>query len=154
LKVVVDEDTGKTFALALRGRLEPEGATVSRSVELGWGGKKNGELLPLALAAGYTHLVSSDKQMAEEREPPIPVLLVDQMANADTERIRRTALAVARLLLDNAPTKAGYYAVFVDGYEPERRLRRIAEGRHKMSPERVAYRIQLPGPPEAEPSCR
>ena len=133
MKVVVDEDTGKTFARALRDLLEPEGVTVARSVEVGWRGKKNGELLALARAPGYTHLVSSDKMMAEEHQPLIPVLLVDQMANADIERIRRTALAVAGLLFDNAPTKAGYYAVFVEGYEPEKRLRRVAEGEHKMS---------------------
>ena len=145
MKIVVDEDTGKTFAQALKDILEPEGATAARSVDIGWGGKKNGELLALAQAHGYTHLVSSDKMMAEEHQPSIPVLLVDQMANADVERIRRTALAVAGLLFDNAPTKTGYYAVFVEGYEPEKRLRRIAEGRHKMSPERMALRVAQRG---------
>ena len=145
MKIVVDEDTGKTFAQALKDILEPEVATAARSVDIGWGGKKNGELLALAQAHGYTHLVSSDKMMAEEHQPSIPVLLVDQMANADVERIRRTALAVAGLLFDNAPTKTGYYAVFVEGYEPEKRLRRIAEGRHKMSPERMALRVAQRG---------
>ena len=149
MKVVVDEDTGKTFAQALRDLLEPEGATVARSVDVGWRGKKNGELLALAQAHGYTHLVSSDKMMAEEHQPSIPVLLVDQMANADVERIRRTALAVAGLLFDKPPTKAGYYAVFVDGYEPEKRLQRIAEGEHKMSPERMAFRVPQRGDRDA-----
>ena len=79
--------------------------------------------------------------MAEEHQPCIPVPLVDQMANADVERIRRIALAVAGLLFDDAPTKMGYYAVFVEGHKPEKRLRRIAEGEHKMSPERMAFRV-------------
>ena len=39
--------------------------------------------------------------------------------------------------------------MFVEGYEPEKRLRRIAEGEHKMSPERMAFRVPQRGDRDA-----
>ena len=143
MKILLDEDTGKVFAQRLTELLEPDGATVFRSVKVGWRGAKNGDLLTMAANNGYTHLVTADKMMAEETPTTIPVLVVDQMDDASTDRICRTARTVALLLFQNASKMAGYYAVFVDGYEPSKRLRRIAEGRHKMSPALVKYRRRI-----------
>ena len=72
LKILLDEDTGKVFAQRLTELLEPEGATVFRSVKVGWRGAKNGDLLTMAANNGYTHLVTADKMMAEETRRPSP----------------------------------------------------------------------------------
>ena len=48
MKILLDEDTGKVFAQRLTELLEPEGATVFRSVKVGWRGAKNGDLLTMA----------------------------------------------------------------------------------------------------------
>lgn len=107
LKILLDEDTGKVFAQRLTELLEPEGATVFRSVKVGWRGAKNGDLLTMAANNGYTHLVTADKMMAEETPTTIPVLVVDQMDDASTDRICRTARTVALLLFQNALENGG-----------------------------------------------
>lgn len=135
MKVLVDEDTGKLFADRLAHLLEPVGATVLRSVMVGWSGTQNGDLLPLAAREGYTHMITSDKKMADETPAPIPVLVVDQMKDDDENRIHRAARTVATMMMnDNAVSAPGYHAVIVEGYEPTRRLKRIAAGEHDMGP--------------------
>ena len=132
MKVLVDEDTGKLFADRLAHLLETVGATVLRSVMVGWSGTQNGDLLPLAAREGYTHMITSDKKMADETPAPIPVLVVDQMKDDDENRIRRTARTVATMMMnDSAVSAPGYHAVIVEGYEPTRRL---TAGEHDMGP--------------------
>lgn len=134
MKVLVDEDTSLAFTRRLRDILEPEGATVDHTQELGWAGSKNGLLLSLAADRGCSHLITSDKMMAEESPASIPVLVVDQMPKQNSQLTHHTAETAAMMLLENEVDEPGYHAVIVEGHEPSKRLKRIAAGEHRMSP--------------------
>lgn len=72
MKVLLDEDLPKK----LRYRLLPnhEGVSVQ---DMGWRGKKNGELLRLMETFGFQALMTGDRQMQHQqnwRNYPLPVL--------------------------------------------------------------------------------
>ena len=58
MKLLLDEDLPKK----LRHRLRPEHEAVSVQ-DMGWRGKKNGELLRLMEDFGFQALLTGDKQM-------------------------------------------------------------------------------------------
>lgn len=140
MKVLADEDVGVFFVTLLKQRLDPEGIDVVRVANMGWDGTPNGSLALMAVRDGFTHLVSFDKRMAEDRPPVMPVLLVDKMGKAEVDRARASAFAVAERLIHEPPSQPGYYGVSVEGYEPTKRLVRVLEGLHKMHPNHIALR--------------
>ena len=75
MKVLLDEDLPKK----LRYRLRPEHEGVSVQ-DMGWRGKKNGELLGLMQTFGFQALLTGDKQMQHQQNwtnYPLPVLVLD-----------------------------------------------------------------------------
>ena len=102
----------------------------------------------VAVAKGYTHLVSYDKDMANRHPPRMPVLLVDdpnderyhiapddRTNEALERRTRLTASAAARLLNEAAPMARDYHAVLVEGLPASRVLTLVAQHRHRQHPE-------------------
>ena len=58
----------------------PKGVQVRTALWMGWGGKRNGELLRLAAEERFDVLVTLDKTMAFEQNPktlPLPVIVLD-----------------------------------------------------------------------------
>lgn len=75
MKLLLDED----LPSKLRYRLRPEHDAVSVQ-DMGWRGKKNGELLRLMETVGIQALLTGDKQMQNQqnwRNYPLPVLVFD-----------------------------------------------------------------------------
>ena len=130
MKVLVDECVVTLLVDRLNELLAPDGV-VDHMLDVGQG-QQNGELLAMAVAKGYTHLVTEDKAMADARPPTVPVLVIDELNRADEDRIRATARAVA-MKIDDEPLAVKFHAVLVEGYTPTRRLQRIARERHRMS---------------------
>ena len=75
MKVLLDANVAREFEALLTDALED--TDVVHSVDLGWERKHNGELQQAGLAAGFTHLVTHDKSMADEHYPHLPVLALD-----------------------------------------------------------------------------
>lgn len=75
MKLLLDED----LPSKLRYRLRPEHEAVSVQ-DMGWRGKKNGELLRLMEAVGFQALLTGDKQMQNQQNwynYPLPVLVLN-----------------------------------------------------------------------------
>ena len=74
MKLLLDED----LPTKLRYRLRPEHEAVSVR-DMGWQGKKNGELLRMMEAYGFQALLTGDKQMEHQqnwRSYTLPVLVL------------------------------------------------------------------------------
>ncbi|MFD1873561.1 DUF5615 family PIN-like protein [Hymenobacter bucti] len=79
MKLLLDED----LPSKLRYRLRPEHDAVSVQ-DMGWHGKKNGELLRLMETVGIQALLTGDKQMQQQqnwRSYPLPVLVFDTVGD-------------------------------------------------------------------------
>lgn len=78
MKVLLDENLPKRLK---RARPMHEVATAR---EMGWNGKKNGELLRLMLADGFAALLTFDRRMEHQQnfaKYPLPVLVLDAASN-------------------------------------------------------------------------
>lgn len=143
MNVLVDEDTSLLLVGELANLLGPDGE-VTHIQAAGWKGAKNGELLLKIKDAGYTHLITGDKKMANSRMATVPTLVIDELRASDLPTVRKTARSAALMLLADEPLSVDYHAVLVEGRKPSRRLRHIAEGRHRSSPAVVGRRSRLP----------
>lgn len=70
MKVLADVNVGGEFRERLANALGSPNA-VSHAVAEGWGDLENGDLQKEAKAAGFTHLVTYDKSMADKHVPRI-----------------------------------------------------------------------------------
>ena len=59
---------------------------VFHVAKVGWKRKQNGELQQAAVAEGYTHLVTHDKDMADKHKPHLPVLVTDNPDHGEEGR--------------------------------------------------------------------
>ena len=145
MKVLTDHHVSAEFAERLADAL---GTVVRRTYDEGWFRLDNGALQRAALQRGYTHMVTYDKSMADDHEPQLPVLAVDDPNDdrylefgdgrspaAKRQRTLTVVSAVARTLLESPPQENGYYAVLAAGLEPSKKLLRIARGHHKQQPD-------------------
>ena len=145
MKVLVDQHVSGSFQAHLA---DSTGANVRHASEEGWSNLGNGRLQEAAVAKGYTHLVSYDKDMANRHPPRMPVLLVDdpnderyhiapddRTNEALERRTRLTASAAARLLNEATPMARDYHAVLVEGLPASRALTLVAQHRHRQHPE-------------------
>lgn len=79
MKLLLDED----LPSKLRYRLRPEHEAVSVQ-DMGWRGKKNGELLRLMETVGIQAFLTGDKQMQNQqnwRNYPLPVLVLNAVGD-------------------------------------------------------------------------
>jgi predicted nuclease of predicted toxin-antitoxin system len=80
MKVLLDENLPKR----LKFRLLEQGHLTSTAREMGWNGKKNGELLGLLTFGGFDVLITSDKNLIHPQNLEkfsITVVLLDIKAN-------------------------------------------------------------------------
>lgn len=151
-KVLTDVNVSRAFKNGLTDALGLPDA-VHGAVEKGWKTKRNGDLQDAAKAAGFTHLVTCDKDMANRHEPRLPVLVIDNPSHGEEGRTPgdmsaaevmqmtlATASAVADVLIRDPPTHPGYYGVAVQGYKPRKQLQIILDGKHKQHPDYSANR--------------
>lgn len=70
MKLLLDEN--------LPHRLRPliVGHDVATTAHMGWGGKKNGELLALAAAAGFEALLTKDGNLHYQQSAKLPLSIV------------------------------------------------------------------------------
>ena len=121
VNVLADVHVGSALRAHLSDMLESSGSAVSHAVAEGWADKQNGVLQKLAKAAGFTHLLTYDKNMADEHEPHMPVLVTDNPSHGEEGRVpgdmsereieRMTlaaAAAVGERLNHDPPTQDGY----------------------------------------------
>ena len=155
VNVLADVHVGSVLRAHLSNLLESPGSAVSHAVAEGWADKQNGVLQKLAKAAGFTHLLTYDKNMADQHEPHIPVLVTDNPSHGEEGRvpgdmskreIERMTLAAATAVGDrlnqDPPTRDGYYGIAIPGYSPRAQLQRIIDGKHKQHPDYEANREQ------------
>ena len=153
LSVLADVHVGSLLRAQLSEVLEPPDAVVSYAAAEGWADRQNGVLQQLAKAAGFTHLLTYDKNMADKHEPHIPVLVIDNPSHGEEGRvpgdmskreIERMTLAAAAAVGDrlnrDPPTRDGYYGIAIPGYRPRIQLQRIIDGKHKQHPNYDANR--------------
>lgn len=152
MKVLADVNVGGEFRERLANAIGSPNA-VSHAVTEGWGDLENGDLQKEAKAAGFTHLVTYDKSMADKHVPHMPVLAIDNPSHgeegrtpgdmSDDEVMRMTvaaAEAVGDRLTRDPPMRPGYYGVAIPGYKPRTQLQRILDGEHKQHPDYEANR--------------
>ena len=152
MKVLTDVNVGGKFREHLAEAIgSPD--VVSHAVAEGWGDMGNGDLQKVAKAAGFTHLVTYDKSMADKHAPHMPVLAIDNPSHGEEGRTpgdmsgdeigRMTfaaAAAVADRLTRDPPMRPGYYGVAIPGYRPRTQLQRILDEEHKQHPDYEANR--------------
>ena len=151
MKVLLDANVSREFEALLTDALED--TDVVHSVDLGWERKHNGELQQAGLAAGFTHLVTHDKSMADEHYPHLPVLALDDPGQGEDGRrpddlspdeVRAmhiaSAQATADVLCRDPPSQPGYYGIVVPDYKPRKALQRIIDGEFRMNPNRKSAR--------------
>ena len=127
--------------------------SVFHVVKVGWKRKQNGDLQQAAVAEGYTHLVTHDKDMADKHKPHLPVLVTDNPDHGEEGRepgtmtedeIRSMTLAAAgavgNRLLRDPPSAPSYTGVAIPSYQPRKRLQRILDGEHEQHPTHEANR--------------
>ena len=152
MKLLLDMHVSLEFKSCLIDALGP-GHDVHRAYDMGWDTKENGVLQQAAKDAGYSHLVTYDKAMADEHPHHLPVLTLDNPSHGEEGRepgdmtadeVRQmtiaSATATARKLIQEPSLEPGYHGVAVPGYEPRKALRRILEGKHKQHPD---YEVNL-----------
>lgn len=152
MKVLTDVNVSKALKTGLTDALGLPDA-VQGAVEKGWKTKRNGDLQKVAKDAGFTHMVTCDKDMANRHEPFLPVLVIDNPSHGEEGRTPgdmsadevmqmtlATASAVADMLIDDPPTRPGYYGVAIQGYKPRKQLQIILDGKHKQHPDYAANR--------------
>lgn len=145
MKVLVDQHVSGSFQAHLA---EGIGVDVKHASAEGWSDLGNGALQEVAIAKGYTHLVSYDKDMANKHPPHMPVLLVDdpndeRYHNAPDDKTNEalefrtllTASAVARCLVESPRMAKDYHAVLVEGLPASKALKLVAQRRHKQHPD-------------------
>ena len=152
VKILLDVNVSFEFGDYLADAIGTSDA-VFHVVRVGWKAKQNGDLQRAAVAEGYTHLVTHDKDMADKHKPYLPVLVTDNPDHGEEGRepgtmtedeIRSMALAAAsavgkRLLLD-PPSMPSYTGVAIPNYQPRKRLQRILDGEHEQHPTHEANR--------------
>ena len=80
--------------------------------------KHNGELQQAGLAAGFTHLVTHDKSMADEHHPHMPVLALDDPGQGEDGRsqpVDRNSRSIAPCRFRLAQRRASVDATKVPG---------------------------------------
>ena len=143
---------GLDFKACLIDALGPH-HDVHRAYDMGWDTKENGVLQQAAKDAGYSHVVTYDKAMADEHPHHLPVLTLDNPSHGEEGRepgdmtadeVRQmtiaSAEAVAHKLIHEPSLESGYDGVPVPGYKPRKALRRILEGKHRRHPDYEANR--------------
>ena len=154
MKVLLDMHVSFDFKACLIDALGPS-HEVHRAYDLGWDTMENGVLQKAAKDAGYCHVVTYDKAMADEHPHHLPVLTLDNPSHGDAGRepgdmtadevwqmTIASAAAVARKLIHEPSLESGYHGVAVPGYKPRKALRRILEGKHRQHPDYEANRQQ------------
>lgn len=152
VKILLDVNVSFEFGDRLAEAIGTPDA-VFHVAKVGWKRKQNGELQQAAVAEGYTHLVTHDKDMADRHKPHLPVLVTDNPDHGEEGRepgtmtedeIRSMTLAaagaVAERLLREPPSGPGYTGVAIPGFQPRRRLQRILDGEHEQHPAHEANR--------------
>lgn len=152
VKILLDVNVSFEFADHLADAIGMPDA-VFHVVKVGWKHKRNGDLQQTAVAEGYSHLVTHDKDMADKHKPHLPVLVTDNPDHGEEGREPGTmtadeissmtlaaAGAVADRLLRDPPPGAGYTGVAIPGYRPRKRLQRVLDGEHGQHPAREANR--------------
>ena len=74
MKILFDEDVPKPLA-----KYFPEAIQVATARQMGWNGKRNGELLRLAAQASFDAIVTLDRRMEHQQNPktlPLAVIVL------------------------------------------------------------------------------
>lgn len=137
MKVLLDANLSRVFEEELAYRLEASGWTVGHAYDEDLHAIDNGALMQAALDAGYTHLATFDKRMAKMHVALLPILLMDQPANVESEHTYATVLALANRL-KGGDLVVGYHEVEVPGYEMSQALADVRAKRHPMHPDNIA----------------
>ena len=111
MKILLDEGLSEDFI-----QLFVDSHQVLTVAQMGWRGKKNGALLPLARQAACELLITLDRQMQRQqsaRTTPFPVIVLEPRSQGITDTGNLIGTRVLPLL--SSPLKLGYYFVPHEG---------------------------------------
>lgn len=94
MKILLDEQLDPGLA----AHALPHDVVTARQMD--WAGADNGDLLSLAALTGFEAMVTIDKRMPHQQNPektPLPVIVLDALANDEEDVLRRFQEAVATL---------------------------------------------------------